>query len=422
MMAPNLASRRMHAIALVTVLVAVGLSGCMASSGGMVLKLGSMMPLTGPLSSLGPDMERGAKLAVKHINEANAGIRVDAEYKDDRTVGASEAVNTFNQLLQQGVTAIAGPCCSGITAAVLEKAVEAEVVVSSPSATSPQLVARGPGGQDVNNGFFWRVPPSDAIQGKVLARLVGDNNVTSVSLIVVNNAYGNALGEVFRTHFTTTLSGAVLKTERFDEGATNFESQVASVCSAPMPQGIVLVVYTADGSAILKSMQARGCLGQVKLFASEGVYDPASSFAKGADRDPGGKWLAAGIKGTTPDAGGSHVFTALFNAEYNRDPQLYSAESYDAVMYVALAALKAGSTAGADIAANLQAVANAPGQKVSDFRVAAQLIKEGTDIDWIGQAHDFEFDDRHEPTRGFYSYWEVQSDGSMRIIERGKTA
>jgi branched-chain amino acid transport system substrate-binding protein len=271
----------------------------------------------------------------------------------------------------------------------------------------------------VNDGYFWRMPPSDAIQAKVLAKLVEEDNVTSVNMIVVNNAYGNALAAVFQASF----DGTVGKVERFaEQGTTSYSSQVDAACATPTPQAIVLVVYTEAGAAILKEMQAKGCLSKVKIYASEGVYDQDATIAKQADKDPSGKWLAAGLKGTTPSAGDTSGYTAMFQAEYGHAPLLYSPESYDGVMYLALAALKAQSTDGRDIRNHLQSIANGPGPKVSNFAQAADMILAGQDIDWVGQAHDFDFNSKHEPDSGVYAYWEIKSDGTMMTTREGVTA
>lgn len=396
-----------------------GAAGCLGGT-DLTLNLGIMMPLTGGLAALGPDMQRGAHLAVEEINAAGLGIQIVKYDEDDKTTASAEAPSTFNRLLGRGVTAVAGPCCSGVTGAVLDLAVQNQIVVASPSATSPLLTSRGPGGADNNQGYFLRISPSDALQGKVLAKLVRDDNVTNANLILVNNAYGNGLGGVFTAHFQS-LGGRVGKTEKVDEGASNFASQVDSVCSGT-PQAIVLVVYITEGGGILKEMQAKGCRALVKIYASEGVYSGKNSLAEAGGKDALGKYLAEGVKGTNPQSGNSSVYNDKFRARYGSSPAQYSAESYDAVAYLALAALKAKSTRGSDIKANLMSVANGPGEKTNDWKRAAELLKEGADVDWQGFAHDFEFDARQEPSGGIYSIWQVQPDGNERTIRTGVTA
>jgi ABC-type branched-subunit amino acid transport system substrate-binding protein len=387
-----------------------------AVPGAVELHLGIMMPLTGGLSSLGPDMCGGALLAVKEINAANLGVHITADVADDKTSNSADAPNTFQRLVGGGATAIVGPCCSGVTSSILSAAGDGQVVVASPSATAVSLV-------DSGNGFFWRISPSDAIQGPVLANVVKNDSVTSVSIIAVNNAYGQGLVASFTPAFTAK-GGSVVTTQKYAEtGASDFSSQVTAACNGN-PQAVVIFGYIAEGALILKEMQKEGCLSKVKLYGSEGLYD--SDSKKGlptqAGQDSAGHWLAAGAKGTNPQSGNSSVFNTKFNAAYGHDPSQYSAESYDAVMYIALAALKANSAKGADIKANLLAVANPPGQKCTEWAACAALAKAGQDLDYQGYAHDFQFSDKHEPQSGFYSVWKVGDDGKVATVATDQTA
>jgi branched-chain amino acid transport system substrate-binding protein len=372
------------------------------------MKMGTLMPLTGALSNLGPSMQNGAKLAIQEINDNDRGLRIEAFHEDDRTTDTSQITNTFNLLVSRGVTAIAGPCCSGITGSILDLAKQNEVVVASPSATSPTLT------EGDNQGYFFRVPPTDAGQGVVLADLVADENVTTANMIIINNDYGTGLAEIFKNHFTTSLSGVVPVTAAFDEGATEFSSQVTQACAGAGTtiQAIVLVAYTDDAAAILKAMQAQDCLGKVKLFASEGVYDAAGSVAERAGNGPDGKSLAEGMMGTTPQPA-TQDWTTMYRAVYNEDPLTYAAESYDAVMYLALAALKAGSVEGSAFKAELLNIANAPGTQCSGWVECAELINDGQDIDYVGQAHDLEFTEKQEPRTGAYAYWKIEDGTPM---------
>lgn len=413
-------------LAAISLVAAPILAGC-AENGGtgadeddLELKLGSMMPLTGALNSLGPDMENGAKLAVEQINDANVGLHITPSYEDDKTTDSAAITGTFNKLAGQGVTAIVGPCCSGVTAAVLDLAKQEQIVVASPSATSPTLTDKD------NGGFFLRIAPSDAVQGKVLAKVIAEDGVASVGVILVNNAYGNGLTAVMKQALTTSTPPVLVLTEaKYEENAAgDMSSQVTQVCGgAVKPDAIVLVAYVDDGAAALKAMQTQGCLDGRKVYGSEGIFN--EQLATKAGQDAEGKFLAAGVKGTSPETANLSRYNAVFNTSYGHTPDLYSAESYDGVMYLALAALAAGSTDGADIAAEIPNVLNPPGTKYTpdQFAQAAEALKNGDDIDFDGYAHNFEFDPaKREPTTGIYSVWQVQEDGTMKIIETGMSA
>lgn len=379
----------------------------------LTLKLGLMNPLSGPLANLGPSMQKSMELAVSEINAQSAvtGFTVEVVGKeDDTTVDQSRATAAYDSLVGKGATVIAGPCCSGITGAVLTKAVEDQVVISSPSATSPTLT------ETDRQGYFWRVSPTDAGQGRVLAQMMDADNVTKANLIIVNNDYGNGFATVFTQEFEAK-GGDVGTTSKIpeQEGAV-VSTQVTEAC-AGSPEAIVLVVYTKDGAEVLKAMQAQGCLSKVKLYASEGIYSPvlAGSVVEQAGKDPSGKYLAQGMKGTTPQAT-DPAFNQKYGAKYpGESPQQYAPESWDSVMYLALAALKAKSVEGEDISKALLSIANPAGTKCREYRECALLLLAGQEIDFRGYAHDLEFSDKHEPKVGAYAYWQVQADGTMKV-------
>lgn len=381
------------------------------------LKLGLMMPITGALNALGPDMRDGAMMAIDEVNAANLGIKITlVGTEDDATTDSAGAPTKFSRLVSQGATAVVGPCCSGVTGAILNAAVDSEVVVASPSATSPALTL-----ERDNEGFFWRVAPSDAVQGKVLANLVDEDGHGSAVMLIINNAYGNGLSNVFAQHFQS-LGGSVVRTEKFNEDANEFSGAVTAACGQTA-DALVVVAYIDQGANILKEMSKQGCLAKFAIYGSEGIYkgNGPEGLPTKAGQDSSGAWLAAGVKGTTPESGDLAAYASKFNAKYGHDPGLYSAESYDGVMYVTLAALAAESTDGADLKTKLRDVANG-GFKTGDFRQAALLILAGQDVDWAGQAHDFSFDERNEPATGVYSWWEVGDDGQVSTIATGKSA
>lgn len=386
------------------------------------LNLGIMVPLTGALNNLGPDMRDGALLAVEEINAADIGLHIETFVEDDKTTDSAAAPTTFQRLVGNGVTAVVGPCCSGVTGAVLEPAVQSEVVVASMSATSPALTL-----DRENDGYFWRIVPSDAVQGKVLAQLVDEDEVASVSMIIVNNAYGNGLANVFQETFEG-LGGTVTSIERYNEGTQEFSSAVTAICGSNA-EGLVFVAYTDDGANILRGMQSQGCLDQFKMYSAEGMFtgEGTAGLPEKAGQDDAGNWLAAGIRGTTPaspesDAGSS--FKQRFAERWGHEPAQYAAESYDAVVYIALGVLAAESVEGADFRNQLLDVANGGTGKVSvtDVKQAMIAVLAGVPIDYDGAAHDFDFDENHEPGTGLYSVWLVGEDGNVSIVETGRSA
>ena len=140
------------------------------------VKIGILLGFTGPIESLTPDMASGAELAIKEASDSGAfmsGSKILSVRGDSTCVDAAAATATAERLItSDGVSAIMGADCSGVTTAVLQNVATAKgVVMISPSATSPALSTIE------DNGLFFRTSPSDARQGQVLAQILREKNI-----------------------------------------------------------------------------------------------------------------------------------------------------------------------------------------------------------------------------------------------------
>ena len=137
-------------------------------------------------------MASGAELAIKEATDSGAfmnGSKIVSVRGDSTCVDAAAATATAERLItSDGVSAIMGADCSGVTTAVLQNVATAKgVVMISPSATSPALSTIE------DNGLFFRTSPSDARQGQVLAEILKEKNIKSAAMSYTNNDYGKGL-------------------------------------------------------------------------------------------------------------------------------------------------------------------------------------------------------------------------------------
>ena len=134
---------------------------------GDTLKIGVLLDFTGDLAEFGPDMENGAKLAAKNINDAGGVLGQDIALKrSDSQTNPTAAVEGARQLVDiEKVSAIVGSLSSGVTLAVAEAVtIPDKIIQISPASTSPALTAV------VDNDFLFRTTLSDAAQGLILAQ------------------------------------------------------------------------------------------------------------------------------------------------------------------------------------------------------------------------------------------------------------
>ena len=106
------------------------------------VKVGIHFGFTGPIESLTPGMADGAELAMSEVSESGAflgGLTVESVRADSTCVDAAAATASAERLVtSDGVVAIVGSDCSGVTTAIANNvSIPNGILQISPSATSP---------------------------------------------------------------------------------------------------------------------------------------------------------------------------------------------------------------------------------------------------------------------------------------------
>ena len=142
---------------------------------GHSIKMGIILGFTGPIESLTPAMAASAELAFKEASDSGSllgGKKIEPIRADSTCVDSAAATAAAEGIISQGVAAIMGADCSGVTGAIASNvAVPNGVVMISPSATSPGLTTLD------DKGYFFRTAPSDARGGQILADITKDRKL-----------------------------------------------------------------------------------------------------------------------------------------------------------------------------------------------------------------------------------------------------
>jgi branched-chain amino acid transport system substrate-binding protein len=369
----------------------------------LTLKIGTILPQSGELAFLGPPEEAGVALAVQEINDADLGITVEVEYRDSGDTTTDTATVSVTDLLSLDVSAIIGAASSGVSKTVIDQIVGAGVVQFSPANTSPDFTTYA------DDNLYWRTAPSDLLQGEVLGNLIAEDGAATLGMIVLNDAYGTGLAGALKATFESA-GGEVVAESLFNPGEANFAAQISEVTAAN-PDAIALITFD-QAKSIVPALVGAGYPGSQLYFVDGNLSNYSADFA--AD-------LITGAKGTLPglDVDTLGDFTERLLAI---DPDLndfsYAAESYDAVVLVALAALAANSTDGADIAAKLQEVSggSGDGEKATDFASAAQIILDGGVVDFDGYSGPITFDENGDPTEATIGIFQYNADNTFSRI------
>lgn len=129
---------------LTTIFILTGCGDSNVQQDNYSIKIGGMGPLTGSAAIYGPSIENGAKLAFEEINSNGDVLGKKLEYISlDEKVDPIEAVNTYNKLIDSGVSAIIGSVTSKSTLAVAEIASQDGIPMITPTATQIDITKEG---------------------------------------------------------------------------------------------------------------------------------------------------------------------------------------------------------------------------------------------------------------------------------------
>jgi branched-chain amino acid transport system substrate-binding protein len=370
----------------------------------LALKIGTALPVTGNLAFLGPPEEAGVLLAQADINAAAAGIDLEVVLGDSGDTDNKAYETEIPRLLNEGVSAIVGAASSGVSLQFIDQVTkEAGVIQISPANTSPTFTDYD------DDGLYFRTAPSDVLQGEVLGNLLAADGHATVAMIVINDAYGTGLRDNATLAFEAA-GGSVVSTPSYNVGDTNFTSQINEML-AEDPDAVVVLAFD-ETKTIVPALIDAGFSNSGLYFVDGNLADYSADFEAG---------LIEGSKGTLPGPPSDTIsadYKERANALWisNGGEELtswaYSTESYDAVVLLALAALAAGSTDSAEMAAKMSEVSGytGGGTKCATFAECAEIINGGGVADYDGFSGGIALNEAGDPTETAIGIYQFDAD------------
>lgn len=359
------------------------ISGALAED----IKVGTLMPSTGPLKEFGPNCENGVKLAAKQMAAAGFEMKLIHEDSETSAIPATDAAKKLVEI--DKVVAIVGALASGVTVPVAESVTSPSgVIMISPASTSPLITVLP---ADYSRDFLFRTCPSDALQGVIAGKLAASYNKTA-AVLYVNNPYGQGLAEQFKKSFEKR-HGKVLAMVPHDEKAAESYTAELRKALAGNPDRLAAFSYPEHAKVYLK--EAIEFFKYGKFLFCDGTKSEDIIKALGARAVEGQRGTAPGsAKGKSYD-----IFIADYSKEYGRLPPLpFITNAYDGAAVVGLAAyatkVKGLPLTSKNIRDNLRVVANPPGEIIlpGEFKKAFDLLQQGKQINYEGAAGAVDFD------------------------------
>ncbi len=351
------------------------------------VRIGLLFDVTGPVANFVPPMLDAAKLAVDQVN-AQGGIlggKKLATIVADTQGAPQTAVDAANKLVNaEHVPIVVGPLLSGTTLSSAQSVIiPAGVTQISPTATTPALTTLK------DHDWVFRVVPSDAYQGPVLARLLIDKGYKRVALTYANNDYAVGIAGTFRIAYKK-LGGVITADLRHDEKKSSYRTELAQLAKGK-PQALVLIAFAgASGVTIVKEALEGGFF--TTFIGTDGLRDKLLIDQIGADNLKTALFTSPSAPPNTPAL---EAFEKAYSAAYqSTKDKLFIQQVYDATFLAALAIEKAGSLDRRKIRDALRQVAGPGGEVIipGEWKKAVDLIQAGRKIDYQGASGDCDFD------------------------------
>lgn len=306
-----------------------------------VVRIGHAAAVTGPVAHFGKDAENGARMAVEALNARGVQVkgkkvRFELVAEDDGG-DPKQATSVAQKLVDARVNGVVGHETSGTTIPASKIYNQAGVPQISASSTSPKYTQQG-----FNTAF--RVVANDIQLGQALGHYaVKQMGAKRVAVIDDRTAYGQGLA----TEFTKGLQqqGAQVVAKEFThDKATDFNAILTKI-RAVKPDLVFFGGMNAVAAPMLRQMKQLGL--NVKMMGGDGICsDEMHKLSGGAMQD--GQVFCAEAGGVdTAGRAALDKFRADYKKRFGIDVQIIAPYSYDAVMTLAEAMVKAGSTAPA---------------------------------------------------------------------------
>jgi branched-chain amino acid transport system substrate-binding protein len=327
-----------------------GTGGGEAAAGGDIL-VGHYASMTGDTATFGQETDAGVKLALKQINDKGGVLskKFKLETQDDQSKAEEAKTVVTKFAAEPDMVAVIGEVASkrSITAApVLQKA---GIPMISPSSTNENVTKVGP--------YIFRVCFIDNFQGYVMAKFAAEDLKAKKIGIMRNQGedYSVGLADVFKSEFAK-MGGQIIADVSYSANDSDFRSQLGQIKDA---DAIFVPGYYNEVGTIAR--QARELGIKAPLLGCDGWDSPNLIAGAGGP----GKALEGCYFSNhySKDDKSPRVqdFVKAYEAANGKKPSGLAALGYDAMMILADAIKRAGTTDRAKVRDAIASTKDFPG-------------------------------------------------------------
>lgn len=293
-------------------------------------KLGVVAYLTGGGAAYGQSQKEGLELAKDEIN-AQGKVKIDLVFEDSRG-NNTEAINAVNKLINKdNVVGVIGPTLSGEMFAAGPIANQAGVPIMGTSTTAEGVT-------DIGEFVFRNALPESAAVPQAVKKSVEKYSLKKVAVMYSSNNDWAVSGYKTMEKALKANGVEILATETFADKDTDFSAQLTKI-AALKPDAVMVSSLYQEAALVIKKAREIGIT--VPFVGTNGFNSPELIKIAGKSAD-GAVVASPWYPGKENEK--IKKFVADYKAKYNKVPDQFAAQSYDALYIYASALEKAGSS------------------------------------------------------------------------------
>jgi branched-chain amino acid transport system substrate-binding protein len=317
-------------------------SGKAAGEGGGsavdTVKIVSSLPRTGNANAVSNAMVNGIRLALAEAGDKAGAFRIVYEDWDDASARKGdwdpevEAANADKAARDPNIMIYIGPYNSGAAKISMPVLNRAGLAMISPANTYPGLTKPGLGEANEPDTYrpsgkinYFRVVPTDDLQGAVGARWAQKLGARSVYILDNRELYGRGIANMFE-QTADDLGIKVVGREGIDPKAPEYKSLMTKIKGLD-PDFVFYGGNTqTNGGQIAKDLVAVGL--RSRLMVPDGCFDTPFIDAAGAPNVNDRTYITFGGLPADQLTGLGAAFLASYRARYGLDPEAYAVYAY----------------------------------------------------------------------------------------------
>ena len=283
----NIKFKRLLSVLFILVLISSLISGCSSSQdsgegdkqstkGTDTIKVGIVLPLSGPLSAIGENLKMAHNFAVKEINESGGikslgGAKLELIYGDSQGDPKIAATETERLIMQKGVVAMMDAFQSSCTYTGSEVAERYETPYLCPSSSMDEITERG-------FKYTFRLIRPASLWAQEQIRFLsemssGDNKVKRIALVYENTDQGQSTAKGWKK-FASEAGFEVVLDEAYSRETADFMPLITKIKNLK-PDAILMVSYISDAIQLQKLFKENELNALAYVGSSSGHSDPS---------------------------------------------------------------------------------------------------------------------------------------------------